>query len=203
MSDARVVIASGPWPAGARAEAGASLHLLQWFRNLSTPGFFMHRETLEVCDANTQGGALLGRSRSLSIVNGRLALTQKGAIERLRAALRDLDDAPQAHAIELDGDHAVMRLEPMAGSEMVSVLVITQSPETHIWADTGSVFGLTPAEDRLVRQLVDGYNIDEVAERLKISVETARTHVRRAYLKIGVSSREQLFAALSPFRLPA
>lgn len=203
MSEAYVVVPSGPWPAGPRTEAVASVHLLQWFRNLSTPGFFMHRDTLEVCDTNTQGAALLGGSRSLSVVGGRLVMAQKGATERLRLSLRDLDDAPKAHAIDLDGDHAVMRLEPMAGSEMVSVLVLVQRPETHIWADTGSVFGLTPSEDRLVRQLVDGSNIDEVAERLNISVETARTHVRRAYLKIGVNSREQLFAALSPFRLPA
>ena len=43
--------------------------------------------------------------------------------------------------------------------------------------------------------LLDGMTVDQTAGQLSVSVQTARTHVRRIYAKLGVSNREQLFAA--------
>jgi hypothetical protein len=37
-----------------------------------------------------------------------------------------------------------------------------------------------------------------VAEKADISIETVRTHIRHIYAKIGVNSREALFATLGP-----
>lgn len=180
------------------------MHLLQWFQNLATAGFFLHRETLEILDPNAQAVALLGSGRGLAASSGRLVLAGKGASETLRAILESIDSSPAAHAIKIDGDgHAVMRLERVGQSDLVAVLILSPHRSEVIWADTRAVFGLTPAEDRLVKQLMEGANIEQVSNDLDISIETARTHVRRSYLKIGVTNREQLFAALSPFRLRA
>lgn len=40
--------------------------------------------------------------------------------------------------------------------------------------------------------------MQEVADASGLSVETVRTHMRNKYIKVGVCSREALFATLGP-----
>jgi DNA-binding CsgD family transcriptional regulator len=54
------------------------------------------------------------------------------------------------------------------------------------WSD------LTPAEVAVVRQVVGGLTNREVAERLFLSPHTVSSHLRHAFLKVGVTSRMQL-----------
>lgn len=70
-----------------------------------------------------------------------------------------------------------------------------------IWAKFGPALGLTAAEESILKRLVDGANVEAAALALGVSVATARTHIKRAYGKLGVSSREEMFAELLPFRL--
>lgn len=69
------------------------------------------------------------------------------------------------------------------------------------WADIRAAFKLTRAESEVVHLLLDGNVADKVAERLGIGVETVRSHVRAAYSKLAVSSREEMFARLYPYRI--
>lgn len=48
---------------------------------------------------------------------------------------------------------------------------------------------------------MEGACVDGIALSLEIGVETVRTHIRRMYNKLSISSREALFARLSPYRL--
>jgi DNA-binding CsgD family transcriptional regulator len=73
-----------------------------------------------------------------------------------------------------------------------------KAPVAPVWADLGRIFGLTPAEAAVVRGLVSGRGAEQLAADQGIGLETVRTHIRRAYHKLGVSSREQLYAAVSP-----
>ncbi len=65
-----------------------------------------------------------------------------------------------------------------------------------------SWFGITQAEDRVLQQLLKGHNVEKCATNLDISVDTVRSHVRQLYTKMNVSSREALFHAIMPFRVP-
>ncbi len=65
--------------------------------------------------------------------------------------------------------------------------------------DVTSAFGLTAAEQQIVRRLVNGQSATDISEALGIAVLTVRTHIKRAYSKIGVHSKEQLFARLMGF----
>ena len=58
------------------------------------------------------------------------------------------------------------------------------------------------AEAAVVRNAAAGARADVIAADLGVSLETVRTHFRRIYAKLGVSSREQLFALVTPYRLP-
>ncbi len=69
------------------------------------------------------------------------------------------------------------------------------------YQDIERVFALTPAEHRVAIGLLNGRTAVQLAGDLLISVDTVRTHVRRIYSKIGVRSREELFARLRPFRI--
>lgn len=70
-----------------------------------------------------------------------------------------------------------------------------------VWADFGSVLGLTGSEARIAQKLIEGARADAIAGDIGICLETVRTHIRRIYNKLGISSREELFSQLSPFRL--
>lgn len=66
-------------------------------------------------------------------------------------------------------------------------------------ADLEPMFGVTPCEHQVVVQLLRGYSSREIAAQSAKSILTIRTHVKRAYGKIGVKTRGQLFARLLPY----
>lgn len=77
----------------------------------------------------------------------------------------------------------------------------TEPQDRYVWTDFGDAFHLTRAEAAVVKRILDGANVDEIAEAQGISVETIRTHIRRLYGKLNISGREQLFALMAPFRI--
>lgn len=63
-----------------------------------------------------------------------------------------------------------------------------------------TAFGLTKTEHRVLLALLAGNDADALAAMHHVSVETIRTHIRGIYQKVGVRSREGLFARLQPFQ---
>jgi DNA-binding CsgD family transcriptional regulator len=57
-----------------------------------------------------------------------------------------------------------------------------------------SVLGLTAAEGRLVAQLVEGKELADAAERLGISIHTARSQVKSVFVKTGTHRQAELVA---------
>jgi DNA-binding CsgD family transcriptional regulator len=55
-------------------------------------------------------------------------------------------------------------------------------------------FGLTPAETKVLEQLVSGLSNREMARRLFVSIETVRTHVSHILAKLEVRSRAEAVA---------
>ena len=53
-------------------------------------------------------------------------------------------------------------------------------------------FGLTPAESQLTQSLCEGRSLPLAAEKNSISVNTARTHLRSVFQKVGVHSQAAL-----------
>lgn len=186
-----------------REDEAPSLHLSRWFANHAIACLFLSAQTLEVLDANAAAIRLVDASDELALSGGKLVVRGKAAAEQFRRFVCSLDGAPEIHMV---GDHhrpLLMRVERVDETDVIAVQLfpIAQDEDQGLWANMGVIFGLTPSEDRLIKLLVGGANIKTLSEDLGISVETARTHVRRSYLKIGVSNREQLFAAVAPYRL--
>lgn len=62
-------------------------------------------------------------------------------------------------------------------------------------------FGLTRAETTLTLALLLGETVDEYCERTGISRNTARTHMRAIFDKLGINKQTELMRVLSGFRL--
>ena len=54
-----------------------------------------------------------------------------------------------------------------------------------------SVSRLTPGEREFLNQLANGYAYKEIADRMKISIDTVRSYVRTVYEKLHVHSRTE------------
>lgn len=61
----------------------------------------------------------------------------------------------------------------------------------------GIFFGLTPAEAHIAQALCRGLSLQSVADELSISVNTARTHLRNIFSKVGVHSQHALVQRVS------
>lgn len=60
--------------------------------------------------------------------------------------------------------------------------------------EIASTYGLTPRETETLVLLARGYTSTVIANELVISENTVRTHMKNLYRKIGVSSRDEVFA---------
>jgi DNA-binding NarL/FixJ family response regulator len=55
-------------------------------------------------------------------------------------------------------------------------------------------YQLTPHEERLLKLLVEGHNYTTAATKLKVSVNTVKTHMRHVYEKLQVHSKSEAVA---------
>src|SRR5262249_36864993 len=58
------------------------------------------------------------------------------------------------------------------------------------------VYGITPAQKRIAALIIGGGDLVEAARRLDVSINTARTQLKRMFDKTGVSSQPALVRAL-------
>ncbi len=87
--------------------------------------------------------------------------------------------------------------EPLfAPREVIEMLRLASQHREQDYKAQIALGRLTEREREVLQALVDGLNDREIAQRLQISVETARNHMARIISKLGVESRLQalLFA---------
>lgn len=86
-------------------------------------------------------------------------------------------------------------IEGIAGHSNVAIIYIASSliqPEFDVQTMQDN-FGLTIAEARLVKALVNGcHNLNDAAEKLGVSIHTVRTHIKRTFEKTGTSNQMEL-----------
>lgn len=85
-----------------------------------------------------------------------------------------------------------------------AVALVIKDPQVesvHGLADFARAYGLTRAEARLIGLLGEGYGLFEAAGRLDISRNTARTHMRNIYAKVGVNRQTELVRLMERFTI--
>jgi len=93
-------------------------------------------------------------------------------------------------------------IEPAGRSPAVAcTLYDSRDHDIPLWADFAGLFGLTGSEAQVALRLMEGLSLARTAAQLRITNETAKTHLRRVYAKLAVGSREEFYARLLPFRV--
>jgi pimeloyl-ACP methyl ester carboxylesterase/DNA-binding CsgD family transcriptional regulator len=161
----------------------------------------------------------LARSQgSLRIEAGRLVSTPPDALDG--ALLHVLHGTASDEPLRLPGTTQppgaplslwISRLAPTAAARQLRqperALVLAASQTTRALSEHGlaTLFELTPAEARLTQQLALGRTLDEICQALDISSNTAKTHLKRVFAKVGVKRQSELMQAVysSPLWLDA
>lgn len=151
--------------------------------------------------SNTRARRYLAEAGAcLSSVGGHLTASNRARQAELQTYLEGLNGGPVVSvltnadetkppvvivgcALRVDsGDYLGLRLRQ-----------VTDSPRLLI-ADLTPAYKLTGTERQVVRRLIEGETVETISKANGQSLDTVRTHVRNIYNKIGVSSREALFA---------
>jgi DNA-binding CsgD family transcriptional regulator len=81
------------------------------------------------------------------------------------------------------------------GEAFIACVPTVQHKPDHLLSRLSS-YGLTETEKKIASQLIKGQTVSEIASRNGNTVLTVRTHIKHIYSKIGVNSREKMFAHL-------
>ncbi len=90
------------------------------------------------------------------------------------------------------------------GEERNLASVFICDPERKMAMDPSALsglYGLTKSEAALTIKLLQGETLETAADKLCISIETARTHVKRVFLKTSTNRQAQLVAMILKNRL--
>lgn len=79
-------------------------------------------------------------------------------------------------------------------------LTVAGGDHRHCYRHLDEAFQLTRAEHRVLQDLLAGNEAELLSAQLGVSIETTRSHIKNIYTKVGVKSRERLFARLQGFR---
>lgn len=175
----------------------------------------------------TSGLALIwanAAARTVLAAGGELELRDGALNTHERALQDDLEELIKRAAVDAfataalprtDGDgHLLLRASAIRTPTSPDAAEVSERPDyigiafrcsragdRPPYADLDAAFGLTPAEHRVLLRMTEGLTAEAVAEAMEVSIETVRSHIRQLYHKIGVASREALFAKIAPFRL--
>ena len=170
-----------------------------------------------VVSMNDRASELLDGSGILSTRNGRLRAREGGDARRLEKlidealAARGAGSAPAGVGMRLESTPGVVGLDlvvkaiaadPLTGSsgEPAVVVYLNDSSRPGIELDPaalGAMYGLTPSEARIGALLAKGICLTEIGERLGVSVNTVKTHLRGIYEKLDTGKQAQLVARLN------
>jgi DNA-binding CsgD family transcriptional regulator len=160
---------------------------------------------------------IFGSNDGLSLRNGLLTAHDKAAEAQLR---KSIDSAlapcrrpsPAAVSIprpSLRRDYQVVTapllgaFRQFVGLPRPMVLVLITDPERQAPASTQvliQLFKLTRREAAVAAKLSEGKSVEQAAEELSVTYETARTHLRRIFSKTGTSRQAELLLLIA--RLP-
>jgi DNA-binding CsgD family transcriptional regulator len=152
---------------------------------------------------NAAGRALLEIGGVLTLRNGVVRTSDASEAPQFARLAREAGPSLRVHCIPLGGEgHLVIAARLLVGTPFVGLTAYpSHNAAAHHWADLGQAFGLTGSEREIVQALSRGLTADTIAKDSRTSVKTVRTHIRHAYSKLEVSSREGLFHKLAPYIL--
>ena len=152
---------------------------------------------------NLAGATLLAARHEIESVQGMLRTTNRA----LRACFADFiksahEDLSTWQLARADGQGFLLLRATRLQDDIVGLTAVrTGADHAQRFVDLDRAFNLTASEHRVLIGLLSGEEADKLARLHGVSLETTRTHIRNVYAKMGVNSRESMFASALPFRI--
>jgi DNA-binding CsgD family transcriptional regulator len=172
-----------------------------WFAQDASARVIVSRD-LAVLSLNQKASSLLSANGAIAIRDGCLSARDRRLSADLYDLVADAGPARVSRALGTAGSSLLVEAVALDGDAAGPVGLMLRDlagPIEIVCADLEPMFGVTPGEHGVVVQLLKGHSSREIADASGKSVLTVRTHVKRAYGKIGVKTRGQLFARLLPY----
>jgi DNA-binding CsgD family transcriptional regulator len=159
---------------------------------------------------NPAAERLLAQSAGLVLVHGVLATDSDAGTSELRRLVAAATGCVDEHAGERNNEiaisapsghpHLVLRIAPILGSHTdssgrprpLAAVFAHQAAPTQSARHLSEFYRLTPAETRLTTLIVGGCSLLAASTELHISKNTARTHMKRIYMKTETHSQVDL-----------
>lgn len=148
-------------------------------------------------------GAIFNDGGFLKLERGHVLSVRNSNDELLHALLAVNDAGVETAALRSRDRRGHMLIRASALDESLVCLSVTNSEfsEESALPDLEALFGLTPSEAGIVRDLYQGKTARWIAEDHHNSIHTIRAHIRHCYDKMGVSCREELWSRLNDYRV--
>lgn len=173
-------------------------------------GTFVLDEQGQLLSHNAAAQALLARHSVLQLSSGQLSLVDAEQNQRLQTMLAQClvgEDMPLVPAMRVATGEVELGLVmrpisdgPWSEGRAVPRLAVFVSDPKHAFNTPAEVithlFNLTLSEARLSLALAEGASLDEAAEQLGITRNTAKSHLKSVFAKTGVSRQSQLIGLL-------
>lgn len=153
--------------------------------DLETPGLHEHG-TLYAATARSVGTVVMTSSPSLM-----------SAVEGIRAGVLDYITKPFSYD-DLLSRLAAALTKRYSFSRGGHARLETVQSRSGGFADAGDWNRLSRREREVVRELVAGLKVGDIASRMTISENTIRNHLRSVFAKLRVSSQSELIQKLAP-----
>lgn len=183
-------------------------------KRLSTPVFVLSAGR-QILWSNPAADDLLASTDMLANRTGQLWLAQRAAREAFTKVVSLLNEAEGAvtHGFDVplhmeDGRLLSLYVIPLdralAGSRIQSMAVMVGpcGQQRDACDIVGSLFELTPSEQRVLSCIARGATVKATAAHLAIGEATVRTHLLRIFDKTGVHRQPELIALVSSFAIP-
>ena len=191
------------WPPTlGRAEAKVDDLVLRWF-DLEEMARLIVDAALTIKWLNPSAERELQRRHDI-LKRGNLLMAVNPAHQmELLALLAGCGDEAQTLCLRSEDrvNHLLVRVQPLSTGTFGLVLRRSGDAFKARYADLGAAFQLTRGEVRVLLQLADGHSASQVADQLKVSTETVRTHIKNLYAKLNVKTREGLLSRLRAYQL--
>lgn len=162
-------------------------------------------DELQIVWKNSAASSMLARGTDIELRSGKLATVNRAKQAELERFVVDSTNEGTWCLPKLDEDgHLIFtsqRLHWGDGGTQGIIIYNTGKGFRARYPDLGAAFGLTNSERKVITELLEGKDADQIARAGGVSVETIRSHVRNIYGKLEVNSREGLFYRLRPYRI--
>jgi DNA-binding CsgD family transcriptional regulator len=183
-------------------------------------GVFLVSLQGEMVHANASGQAMLDQQDPLKLVRGSLVAPDMGVQTALREAFASAMDDDRAIGtsgialpISTEGGHFIAHVLPLtAGTRkqagqyhLAAAALFVRRAEIDVPAAINAaarLYGLTPAEERVLRAVIEVGGVEPVAAMLGTSRSTVKTHLEHLFEKTGTGRQAELVKLIAGFYSP-